>query len=189
MRRLDIDFAPKRLLPAWAWHVASAALWALAFQQGWSAWTLHSASQALQSRVASLQAKQDAAVRQEREAEDKANMTPPYAKDAAEIARVAAYPTEAALATLESTQIAGIKLIALDISPKDQIVQVDVEYSDQTALVHYLEALNDNKAAGTWDLRQAQPTKEGGTSKGNARLVTTRYPSAVGLGELDKLGP
>jgi hypothetical protein len=100
MRRLDIDFAPKRPLPAWAWYGTSALLLALAIQQSWSACNLQEQVRTWEGQVAAVAAKHDAIARQQREAEAKASRAMPYAKDAVELGHIASYPMDAVLATL-----------------------------------------------------------------------------------------
>lgn len=172
MRRLNINFAPKRQLPTWVWHSAAALLFAVALQQTGFAWKLKEQTASIDAQVASLRNKRKMTEQQRREAEAKAQQIAPYARDAAELVRVASYPIEAVLGSLEALQISGIKLTALDISPRERAARAEVEFNDTSALLHYMEALNDGTALGRWSLMQVQPAKDG-VAKGTARLAAT----------------
>jgi hypothetical protein len=157
MRALNVNFAPKRPWPAWAWVGASALLMAVAARQGSAAWHLRQQTQAIDAKVARLQAAQARAARAHADAEALARQPAPYAQDAAAEADTAAYPTEGVLAALESVQIGGIKVSAIEISPAEHTTRLQIEFTDQTALLHYLEALNDGSTLGRWSLIKVRP--------------------------------
>lgn len=173
MRALKIDFAPKRQLPAWAWYTASAILFAIAAQQGWAAWQLREKTLAIEAQIAQLQAKAAQAERERREAEARANIPPPYAKEAAELARVAAFPIEKVFARIEAVQIGSVKMTSLDISPVDGTVRIEIEFGDETALLHYVEALNDGEARPRWLLAEARMNTPGSP---NVATLTSHWP-------------
>lgn len=168
MRALKVEFAPRRKLPVAAWYAMAVVLAALAAQQGVEAWQLTQRQQALRAKVDQLRGESDRQEQLREEAKAKASMPLPYAQDAAAVAKLARFPIERLLATLESVQIVGVKVVSLNVEPAQGEVRMEVEYPDQGALLKYLAALNSTEGPA-WRLQQAQFAA---TQPGTATLVS-----------------
>jgi hypothetical protein len=156
MKALKVEFAPPRRVPSWVLYLASALLLAVAAQQGREAWRLHQQAKSVEAEIAVLRLKIEQAQQAQREALERSRAEPPYAKDLAEIARVAAFPIERVFASIESARVVGVRLTALDVSPPEGTARAELEFSDHDALLSYLDAINAGEEKRRWTLVQAQ---------------------------------
>jgi len=165
---LDVDFAPKRPLPAWMWVGLTLIFAAIAAQQGWQAWKLRQRALTATDEAAALSAQIERAQQARREAQTRARVQPPYAKDAAAIAQMATFPLDRVLRVLESVRVQGVKLKALDISAAEGSVRVELEYTANDALMSYMDEINAGEAKPRWQMLQAQA----GSGPGAASMAT-----------------
>jgi hypothetical protein len=156
VRPLRIDFVPRRHPPAWLWYLASAILAGVAVQQGWTAWQLSRQASAAEVKVSELRLKIERVERAHQRAHAEQAIEPPYAKDAAAIAKVAAFPVEQVFASIESAQVSGVRLTSLDVSATGGTARVELEFSDSAALSNYLAAINAGEEQPRWRLVQAR---------------------------------
>jgi hypothetical protein len=171
MRPLKVNFVPPRRVPAWVLYAVAAVLFAVAGYQGWQAWRLSRELRATEAEVAALQAKIDQARQAQREALQRLQQEPPYAKDAAAIAKVAEFPLEKVFASIESARVQGVKVTSLDVAPVEGTARAEVEFADYEALAHYLEALNAGEPAPRWTLMRTQSA--GGVP--NSATISSRW--------------
>lgn len=181
MKPLKVEFAPPRRLPGWAWIGLSAVFLTIAVQQGWEAWNLHQQVLVLRSEAAALSAQVEAARKAQREAEERARTPPPYAKDAAVIARMAAFPLDRVLRVLESVRIEGIRLTSVDISTEEGSVRAELRYASLDVLLRYVDELNAGEPAPRWRLQQAQASKQDpGADNAGVATISSRWTGADG---------
>jgi hypothetical protein len=169
LRAVQINFAPTRHLSAWAWYFASVVFLALAAQQGLATWRACRQARGIEARVALLRANANHAEARIREVQATLQHTPSYAKDAAELARCAAFPLESVLTKVESAQVGAIKVVSLDLAPSEAIVYAAVEFGSPLALSHYLAAINDGETTRRWRLLEERV--EDGKSPSHAKLA------------------
>jgi hypothetical protein len=171
MKPLSVEFAPKRPLPAWVWVMASVLMLGVAAQQGWDAWRLTSKLHAAQVEHAGLKARLDHAARARREAEAALRAEPAYAKDLAAIAKMASFPLDRVLASVESAQVVGARLTSIEVSAVEGVATAELEFSDQQALGAYLDAVNAGESEPRWRLVQARAGTQG--APGTASIVSS----------------
>lgn len=162
MKALKVDFTPKRRLPAWTWALPSALFLALAVHQGWMGWTMHRQAAKAEAEATRLAAQLEQVLQARRGRADVVKPEPPYAKDAAAVASLAAFPLGTVLTSVESTRVEGVKVTALEISAAEKSVRADLEFTDQAALMRYLDQINAGEPKPRWTLIQAQATGPGG---------------------------
>lgn len=172
MKALKVEFAPPRRVPPWVLYLASALLLALAAQQGCEAWRLHLQAESVEMEIAALKVKIEQAQQARREALERQRAEPPYAKDLAEIARVAAFPIDRVFASIESARVIGVRLTALDVSPPEGAARAELEFSDHEALFNYLDAINAGEDKRRWTLVQAQL---GSGGNANTATITSKW--------------
>lgn len=177
MRALKVEFAARRPLPRWLWAVVTLAFGALALHQGWQAW-------ALQERVAALRGEADAlatkhaerSAQARREIEGRVRVEPAYARDAAVVARIAGFPLDRVLVSLESAQVLGVKLTSLEVSAVESTARAELEFADHAALLNYLEAINAGEPTPRWALARAQIAPVAGGS--NVASIVSRWTAS-----------
>lgn len=166
MRRVHADFAPPSRWPVrWVLGCALGLLAAAAWQAdlAWEA----------AARLGAAQLGEDQAKGALRHAEAQLRgtasvaSTPPYSRDAREIARLASFDMGAVLRALESAQVKGIKVTRMDAEAATRKVEVDVEAVDADAASAYVQALNAGNPGSPWALLRIQ-------ASGTADLVTLR---------------
>jgi hypothetical protein len=85
----------------------------------------------------------------------------PYAKDAQAILRIASFPSDQVLKALEATQIEGVKVTSIDLSPEAGTARVELEFTDQGQLMRYIDDINAGESKPRWVLQQAKMQKQG----------------------------
>jgi hypothetical protein len=157
MKALKIEFAARRPVPRWLWAVATLAFGALALHQGWQAWALQERVAALRSQADALATEQaERSAQARRETAGRVRVEPAYARDAAAVAKIAGFPLDRVLVSLESAQVLGVKLTSLEVSAVESTARAELEFADHTALLNYLEAINAGEPQPRWALLQAQ---------------------------------
>jgi len=156
MKALKVDFAIKRPIGAWPWVLLILALGSFAAYQGSRAGVQQPRVLALQEERASLTQQLDRASQARRDGVARSNVVPVYASDAAAVAKVAGFPVDRVLLSLESAQVQGVKVTGLEISASEGSARVELEFADHTALLAYLEAINAGEPKPRWVLLQAQ---------------------------------
>lgn len=172
MRALKVEFSVKRPVSAGLWAALILALVAFAVDQGWRAWVLQQRLHVLRAESAVLTQQIEQLAQARRDAAARAQAAPPYAQDAAAVAKIAGFPLDQVLASLESAQVLGVKVTELDVSAVDGMVRAELEFSDHPALLNYLEAINAGEPKPRWTLLQAQL---GAASGGNWASITSSW--------------
>lgn len=171
MKSFNVNFAPRRQLPAWLWIGLTLAMLGFAAEQAWQAWSLTQQLRAAEHEAMVLSSKLEQARIDRQAAVDKANIPPPYAKDAETIARMASFPLDQVLKSIESVRIEGVRVSALDVSTVEGAVKLDLEFNSNEALMRYLEELNAGEPQPRWRLLQAQ-TGSSASIGGTASLTS-----------------
>jgi hypothetical protein len=161
LRALNVDFAlPPR------WPVAS--LWVLALLvlalAGWAGlrdrqtWRVLSDER---EKTAALQSQLDVArVAQAAQAASAAE-APAFALDAKRALALAMFDSGGVLRSVESAQVAGAKVVSLDIDGESRRVDLEVEVASADVAAAYLQALNAGADRTVWVLSRLQA--QGGT--------------------------
>lgn len=157
MRPILVDFAPRRVWtgPLIAWAVVCGLGTAALCLKAGMAWEQR---QAFAEQAASSEqtlVTLDAKLRDARAAA--ATQGPPsYARDALEAARVARFPTQAVLRSMESTAVDGIRINSIALQPAQRSAEIGLEFSDYKTLLKYVEQLNEGEPTTPWVLVRAQ---------------------------------
>ena len=158
MRPLKVDFAPPRrpVLALAAWAVVCAAATVVLGLGAWRAWDARSLSVAREAANASEIARlRD--VLQVRAARLAVSATAPaYQRDAVTVARMAAFPTQQVLKSLETVAIDGVRVMAIELNASQATADVTLEFDDYRSLLAYLEALNEGETTSRWSLVRAE---------------------------------
>lgn len=173
MREIKADFALRRATGAWPWIATVTVFALLAAGQGWRAWTLHGRVYALQIQREELTRQLDATSEAHRESAARLAVKPAYTADAAAIAKMAAFPLDRVLSSLESVQSLGVKVTSLEVSAAAGTVRAELEFADHAALLGYLEAINAGEPRPRWVLMQAQVSPT--ASAGNVGLIGSSW--------------
>jgi len=173
MKTLNVEFAPRQPVPLWIWIVLASLLLALAAHQAWLAWNLTGKLKLAERESVELSGQLDRATQQRQEALARAHVELPYAQDAAAVARLAAFPIDRVLGSLEAAQVQGIKLTALDVSATEGSVKAELEFTDNDTLMHYLAELNAGEPKPRWRLIQAQTNAAAGA--GNTASIGSTW--------------
>lgn len=177
MKALKADFALKRPIGAWPWVLLILVLGSFAAYQGWRAWAQQTRVLVLQKEHASLTQQLDLASQARRDAVARSSVIPIYASDAAAVAKVAAFPVDRVLLSLESAQVQGMKVTGLEVSASEGRARAELEFADHATLLAYLEAINAGEPKPRWVLLQAQSTAAAGA--GSTGAIVSNW----GIGE------
>lgn len=157
MRHLAVNFVPRRSVWPWLGYALSTALLAVAAFQSWSALALMKQVRAAEEEVLRISAEVDAKRKSPTGAPTQSGAEVPYAQDAAALAKLAGFDMGRVLASLESAQVVGVKVTALEILPAERLVRVELEVADPAALLQFLEQINAGlEPAQGWQLTRAQ---------------------------------
>jgi hypothetical protein len=179
MKALNIDFAPRRRIPTRLWIALSLCLGVLAGQQVRQAWMLQQHARETELKIAAMSQQLDRLRQARQDADRQALKELPYGRDAAAVAKLASFPLDRVLRTLEATRVQGIKLSALDIAG-DGLVKADLEFTDHEMLMRYLEELNAGEPTPRWRLVQAQSGIGGaGTAAVNTATISSQWGSGA----------
>lgn len=156
MKALEVEFVSAPRVAAWLWVVLGIALALLSAQQALQAFQLQQQWRAAQLDIATLSSQLDQTRRAEREASDQRNAAPRYARDADSIAKMAGFPWNRVLASIENARVQGVKMTSLAIDPAEGSVRIELESTDREGLMRYLGELNAGEEPARWQLLQAQ---------------------------------
>jgi hypothetical protein len=156
MRALKVEFVARKPTRGWIWTGLSLALCVFAADQGWRARVLQQQVQALRAEAEVLAQKNDRARQASSVAAARSAVEPAYAKDAAAVAKIAGFPLDRVLASLESAQVIGVKVSGLEVSAGEATARAELEFSDHPSLLNYLEAINAGEPKPRWVLQRAQ---------------------------------
>ena len=170
MRPLAVNFVRRRSVWPWLGYALSTALLAVAAFQSWSALALMRQVRAAEEEVLRISAEVDAKRKLPAGTLTQSGAEMPYAEDAAALAKLADFDAGRVLAALESAQIVGVKVTALEILPAERLARVELEVADPAALLQFLEQVNAGLSpAQGWQLTRAQsPTA---SAAGTATVV------------------
>jgi len=166
MKALDVDFVDRSR--RWLAAAVAALLLAagVAAGAGWRAWQQwHSLEREqvlnaqLRARLQSLRASQAAA----------APAADPYARQDAELSRLAGFDLSGAFASIESAQVAGVKVTAIELAPADAQAHVQIEADGLVAALDYVDALNSGLPVPVWRLARVDGTTGGVKAQVDAR--------------------
>lgn len=172
MKALRADFAVRRPIGVWPWLALILAMSGFAAYQGWLGWVQMNRISALKIEQATLSQELDLAEQSQQQAGEKRKMTPPYAADAAAILKIASFPLNRVLASLESAQVLGVKITGLEALPLEGTVRVELEFTDHASLLSYIEAINAGEPTPHWVLVQAQ-VSQGVPASNSATLMSS----------------
>jgi hypothetical protein len=161
LRALNVDFARPR-----QWPIAS--IWALALLvlalAGWAGLRDRQTWRVLfdeREKTAMLHSQLDVArVAQEAHAASAAEL-PGFALDAKRWMALAMFDSSDVLRSVESAQVAGAKVVLLDIDGESRRVELEVEVASADVAAAYLQALNAGVDRPVWVLSRLQA--QGGT--------------------------
>lgn len=168
MRTVNVDFAPRSVLPERIAIGVALIGFAVAIVQVHSGMGERKKTMILdeEARVLRAQGAASAPV-------PPLPKVPPYAEDAAAIARAASYDFGAVLTALETVRLPNIKVTSIDIVPAEATARIELEFTDRSILFSYLEELNAGlpRESGKW------------------RMVRAQMPTAVALGAATIVAP
>jgi hypothetical protein len=173
MKALKADFVLKRPVGAWPWLLLALALAVFGGYQGRQAWAQHARIGVLQDESTSITRRLELAREGRRDAVALQSIRPPYAADAAVVAKMAAFPLAQILSSIESAQVPGVRVVGLEVSSSDGTVRADLEFADHAALLGYLESINAGEPQPRWVLLQAQIASAGAV--GNLAAITSKW--------------
>ena len=172
MKPLKVDFAPRhRVAPGW-WMALSVALIALAASQSLQAWAAMQEARVIRAHIVRVSARLERQRLEQQAAIARALVVPPYAKDAAAFAKLAGFPLNRVLRSLETVQIEGVRVTAIDVDAPEDLVRVELEQASGEILMRYLGELNAGEEKPRWQLVQMRAAATGGTNVGTAQLVS-----------------
>lgn len=156
MRVLRVDFARPPRWPAVVLWMGAVALLAAA---GWMTWRDARDWQVLSAQRAAthaLQARLDEASAKRAAFAASAVEPPPFAADARRWLALAKVDGVGVLRTVESAQLAGAKLIAVDVNSERAQAELEVEVASAEVAAAYLAALNAGDDTPAWTLIRLQ---------------------------------
>ena len=172
MKPLNVEFASKRPVSRVLLGALAVALCLLALREASQAWELRQQIASTDSEISKLTLELERVQQAKRIAASQASAEPPYARDALAVARVAAFPLDRVLTSLEGARVQGVRLTALEIAATDGTVRADLEFTDHEALMRYLEDINAGEERPRWKLVQAQ-SASAGTGMSTATIRST----------------
>ncbi len=142
------------------WLLASLVLvlaaWAgLRDTQGWFALSEGKA------KTAALQARLDQALVAQAAQAASAAVPPPFAVDAKRWMALSTFDSGGVLRSIESAQVAGAKVVSLEIDAEGRRVELEVEVASADVATAYLQSLNAGMDHPVWVLSRVQA--QGGT--------------------------
>ncbi len=176
MKRLKVEFARPHETAWWLPAGLCAALLLAAARQGEEAWSTHKRAAVVEREAAALTVQLEAAMQAQRGAMESLARLPLYANDAAALAKMASFPVDRVFTALESTQVEGVKLTAIEITAHDGEVRVNLEFAEYAMLLRYLEEINAGEPTPRWALLQAQITQY--ATIPNSGVIVSRWTEA-----------
>lgn len=174
MRRLQVEFLPKRRIVERIVAGLSLLLATSAVVLGWRAWDLIGQVRAVRTQTADIEAQ---LLRAEQAAQiglSRPTNEPPHADDARVVARTAGFPLDRVLLSIESARMEGIRVVGLDLSTGDGAVHVNLEFGDFAVLMRYVDALNAKETKPRWSLVRVQaPGGSATVTLGSASISST----------------
>ena len=110
----------------------------------------------VRAQTADVDAKLNLVVRIAQSSTARPKFEPAYADDARAVARVAGFPLERVLLSIESARLEGIRVVALELSASDGVVHADLEFGDLAVLMRYVDVLNAKESRPRWSLVRVQ---------------------------------
>jgi hypothetical protein len=158
MRPLEVDFAPARrpVVALVAWAVVCAAATVALSLGAWRAWDARGLSVAKVAADASETARLQEVLRARAGRAAASAAVPAYQRDALTVARMAAFPTQQVLRSLETVAIDGVRVMAIELNAGQSTADVTLEFDDYKSLLAYLEALNEGEPVSRWMLVRAE---------------------------------
>jgi len=161
MRLITADLRPvRKVSPALAWLAGGMTVVACV-----TTWMAHDA----EVEVANLQARIAEQARQEVQARARgsaAHEPEPYERSAREMLAEYRRPWPEALTALETTEVAGVTLNALETPSGDALMRLEVDAPDHAVLLDYLAALNAGRSGTSrelvWRLVSTRKTDKAG---------------------------
>jgi hypothetical protein len=170
MKPLSVDFVVRVSKWPWLGYALAVGLLSLAGWGAWSTTALIKQARFSETKVATLQAKVDSPRLKADDTVPPPPATPAYFQDAATIARLAEFDVGKILAAIESAQLAGIKVTAVEIRTAERTARVELEVTDPASLLQYLEQINAGvEATPPWSLQRTKSATD--TAPGSATIV------------------
>lgn len=171
LRLLRVEFARPPRWPALLLWTSAAAVFVAA---SWvvfrdvQAWQALSAGRA---RTEALQERLDATRATDAARAASAAEAPPYAADAQRWMALARVDGTGVLRAVESAQVTGVKVIAIDVDAENRRVELEAEVTSAEVAASYLQALNAGADRPAWALvrLQAQGLTESALFRGQLR--------------------
>lgn len=168
MKALEVDFRIRRSPPRWAWIFVGLVIVA-AISLGLAArWELRLRE--------SLQTERDEIRRQVATPSPEPVITVPrmpYDTSAREMLALASSQWPVMLTALESVEIVGVYVVAIEISPAERWIRAEVEFAEFPALLSFVDGLNGGEPVVRWSLVQAQSGTRSSTGANGALSTAT----------------
>lgn len=168
MRTLNVDLRSRWVPPRWAWG-GVALLFAIALALGFAAYRESQTLEALKARRAELLRQLAEPVKSQPAPAQRM----PYDASAREMLALATSQWPEMLTALESVEIIGVTPTALEISPAERWIRVEVEFSDYAKLLEYINGLNAGEPQSKWSLVQAQSSSPSAAGQDPSKSVAS----------------
>lgn len=168
MRALNVDLRSRWVPSRWAWG-GVALLFAVAIVLGFAAYRESRTLEALKAQRAELLRQLVEPVKPLPAPMQKM----PYDASAREMLALATSRWPEMLTALESVEIIGVTPTALEISPAERWIRVEVEFSDYAKLLEYIDGLNAGEPRPKWSLVQAQSVSPSGGKQDASKSVAS----------------
>ncbi len=169
MKALDVDLRTPPRAPKWAWSLVGVLAVVAVVVIGFTIREQRKLDE-VRAQVADLE-------RQLAERSSKPAVVTqklPYEESAREMLALATSKWPEMLTAFETAEVAGVTPSALEISPADRWIRVEVDFSDYGKLLEYIEALNAATPTPRWSLVQAQTGTKPGAVGGATSTATIR---------------
>jgi hypothetical protein len=161
VRTLNADFARPAHWPVVVLWVVAVAVFALAGEIGARDFRAWQALSLARVKTAELEARLDTESAAQAAQAVHATRPPSFAPDARHWMKLSAFDAGRVLRSVESAQVAGAKLVSIEIDGDSQRVELEVEVTGADVASSYLQALNAGIERPAWALSRLQI--QGGT--------------------------
>jgi hypothetical protein len=172
MKPMQINFARKRQ-PRWVLPALALIAAGLVSAWGWNALQLREQGHQLSQQIKEAKAQTEALQRQAKSSSDSAGaaaLHPQYRKQAQQAAALLQADLNKAFTALENLKIPGVRLQSLNVNVAQNLVEVELEFTQLAQASEISEALGGGYATSPWQL-QSTAAQTRSASPGQAAIA------------------
>lgn len=169
MRPINVEFAQNPPLPKWVWNLALFIVSLVVLAEGlyaWHAWRLYRTAQNQEQTILAQLSQRQRAWQMNIQPIQPA---PAYLDDAKNILKIENFPLNSVFTAIEALNMPDIKVIGIEVSPAEGTARVELEVSNNDAMLKALDQINQGEPQPRWLLTDGHADVPN-NNKGHATL-------------------